>query len=314
VWSWLAKSSIAPALAPIAGGWIASNPRLGYAWTEWVTLIISAAAFLLALFFLPETYQPLLVKWKTDHLRRLKGNDGYTCGQEEEGSVVKRLKNTLPRPVVFFTREPVIIVLGVYLILIYVILFTFLSGFDYIFTQTYNFSTGYTGSCFAAIVSGELFGTIVSLFFYLADRRALRKHGSIPPETRLWPSIIAAPFLPISLFWLGWTNYKSISPWSGLAACFVFGYVVIVIYVSSYLYIIDSYATHAASALASITMVRYLVAAGMVMAARPMYMGIGVHWTLTLLGCLGVVLTPAPLIFWKVGPKVREKSKYAKSE
>lgn len=228
--------------------------------------------------------------------------------------MLERLQDTLPRPVVFFTREPVVIVLGIYLILIYVILFTFLSGFDYIFTQTYNLSTGHTASRFAAIASGELLGTIVSLFFYFVDRRALRRHGSIPPEARLWPSIIAAALLPISLFWLGWTNYKSISDWSGLAACFVFGCVVVLIYVSSYLYIIDSYADHAASALASITMVRYLVAAGMVMAARPMYMNIGVHWTLTLLGCLGVVLVPAPLIFWKVGPKVRQKSKYAKSE
>lgn len=230
----LVDTFAAPVIAPIAGGWIASSPSLGYAWTEWVTLIISAAAFLAALLLLPETYQPLLVKWKTNHLRRLTGKDEYTCNHEE-GSVTDRLKDSLPRPVIFFTREPVIIVLGIYLIVLYVILFSFLSGFGYIFTETYKFSTGFTGSAFAAIAAGALFGTIFCLFFHLLDRRALRQHGSIPPETRLWPSIIAAPFLPISLFWLGWTNYKSISPWYGLAACFVFGYTVIVIYVSSYL-------------------------------------------------------------------------------
>jgi hypothetical protein len=51
----------------------------------------------------------------------------------------------------------------------------------------------------------------------------------------------------------------------------------------------------------------------MVMASRPMYSGIGVHWTLTLLGCIAVVLAPAPLVFWKLGPNLRRKSRYAES-
>ncbi|KAH8777479.1 hypothetical protein F5883DRAFT_409031, partial [Diaporthe sp. PMI_573] len=116
---------------------------------------------------------------------------------------------------------------------------------------------------------------------------------------------------PISLFWLGWTNYPSISIWSGLAACFVFGMVLIAIYISSYEYIIDSYLDHAASALASITMIRYFIAGSMVITARPMYDGIGVHWTLTLLGCIAALLAPAPLLFWAYGPKLRKKSTYA---
>lgn len=82
-------------------------------------------------------------------------------------------------------------------------------------------------------------------------------------------------------------------------------------YVSCYEYIIDGYHEHSAVALASITMVRYLVAGGMVMAARPMYEGIGVHWTMTWLGCVAALLAPAPLIFYKYGAKLRERSPYA---
>jgi hypothetical protein len=109
---------------------------------------------------------------------------------------------------------------------------------------------------------------------------------------------------------LGWTNYSSISLWSGLAACFVFGVVITAVYISTYEYIIDSYGDHSAIALASITMARYLAAGGMVMAARPMYEGIGVHWTMTLLGCLAAALCPAPFVFWLYGPKLRAKSPY----
>ena len=123
----------------------------------------------------------------------------------------------------------------------------------------------------------------------------------------------SGPFLPLSLFWLGWTNYQTISIWSGLFACGIFGIVLISIYISSYEYIIDSYGKHAASALASITMVRYLVAGGMVMASRPMYEGIGVHWTMTILGCISLLLAPMPLLFKNYGAHLRERSRYADS-
>ncbi len=82
-------------------------------------------------------------------------------------------------------------------------------------------------------------------------------------------------------------------------------------YVSNYEYIIYSYGDHSAVALASITMVRYLVAGGMVMAARPMYEAIGVNWTMTISGVHCLFLTPAPLLFWWKGADLRERSRYA---
>lgn len=123
--------------------------------------------------------------------------------------------------------------------------------------------------------------------------------------------MLTAPLLPISLFWLAWTNDPNISIYSGLASCFCFGIVLNAIYVSSYEYIIDSYGERAAVALESVTMTRYLMAGGMVVAARPVYEGIGVRWTMTLLGCVAVVLTPAPYVLFRWGEKLRGKSLFA---
>jgi hypothetical protein len=219
-------------------------------------------------------------------------------------------------PAIFFRTEPVIIVFGTYLVFLYILLFTFLSGFDYIFRNTYDLSVGYEGSCFAAIVIGTttFMICIPGLYSWARYKTKWRRGSPIKPEFRLWPAILTAPLLPISLFWLGWTNYSHISIWSGLAACYIFGIVLIAIYVSTYEYIIDSYREHAAVALASITMARYLIAGGMVIIVRPMYEGIGVQWTMTILGCVATILTPAPLTFWKFGHKLREKSPYATSD
>ncbi|KEZ45688.1 MFS transporter, DHA1 family, multidrug resistance protein [Scedosporium apiospermum] len=142
-----------PVLAPVAGGWIVSNPRLGWRWTEWITLIISSFAFIIALLFLPETYLPLLLDWKAKELRHATGDTRYTSEHAKSKGYFKTLKRNLPLTLVFARTEPAIIVLGSYLVLLYILLFTFQSGFDYIFRETYQLSTGLTGSCFAAVAA-----------------------------------------------------------------------------------------------------------------------------------------------------------------
>jgi len=73
----------------------------------------------------------------------------------------------------------------------------------------------------------------------------------------------------------------------------------------------DSYETNSASALSSITFLRYVVASGKVVADMPMYKGIRVHWTLTLMGYLGTVLVPVPFLFWEFGRSIRARSDFA---
>ncbi|KAK4120455.1 MFS general substrate transporter [Parathielavia appendiculata] len=305
----------APMIAPIAGGWIVENLNLGWRWNEWITLIISVPAFILAFVFLPETYLPVLLDWKASGIRRATNDRRYVSEHVYSNTFKAQMKKGLTMPTRFFFTEPVIAVLGIYLILLYTLLFTFLSGFDYLFSETYGLSTALTGSCFGAIASGATAFTLLAPGLYsLARARTEHVRGArVSPEFRLWPAIVAGPLLPVSLFWLGWGNYSSVSIWCSLTACFLFGAVMIAIYVSSYEYIIDSYGDHSAMALSSITFLRYMIAGGMVMASRPMYSGIGVHWTMTLLGCIATVLAPAPLIFWKLGPKLRKKSPYAES-
>ena len=269
----------------------------------------------MALLFLPETYLPILLDWKSRELRLYTGDNRYVSDHSIASSFFQRVKDILPLPAIFFATEPVIAVLGAYLILLYSILFTFLSGFDFTFKRTYDISIGQTGSCFGAIAAGATIATFSAPGLYRWARQETKyQHGAaLAPEFRLWPAIIASPFLPISLFWLGWANYPTISIWSGLSACGLFGMVLVFIYISAYEYIIDSYGRHAASALASITMVRYLVAGGMVMASRPMYEKIGVHWVMTILGCVSVLLVPMPLFFKSYGAQLRRRSRYAES-
>jgi len=153
-------------------------------------------------------------------------------------------------------------------------------------------------------------------FVYGKTKRELEKNRTeagthINPEVRLWYAMMAAPAIPISLFWMGWTAYPSISIWSPIIASVFFGYGAICIFVSAYLYIIDSYEIYAASALTFVTVIRYLFAAGMTVVGIPFYRNVGVHWTLTIMACISALLTPIPYILYKYGYVVRRRSKYA---
>ncbi|KAL6822651.1 MFS general substrate transporter [Trichoderma sp. SZMC 28015] len=306
---------IGPVTAPIASGWLVSSPRLGWHWPDWITLIISGAAFSIALLFLPETYLPLLLDWRAKEYRRLTGDNRFTSEHATSANFLGRLKRNVTLGITFYRTEIIVTVLGLYLLLLYTLLFTSLSGFDFIFKNTYGLSTGLTGSCFASIAVGSTLFTFSAPGLYSWARRVTEhvRGAAVEPEFRLWPAIVTSPLLPVCLFWLGWTNYPQITIWCGLCACLVFGIVLTAFYVSSYEYIIDSYGDHSAIALASVTSVRYLAAGGMVMTTRPMYTAIGVHWTMTLLGCVAAVLSPAPLLFWFYGPRLRSNSKYAKN-
>jgi hypothetical protein len=80
---------------------------------EWILLIISTFAYLLAFAFLPETYFPVLLDWKAKALREVSGDERYVSQHaDEKTGFLKRLKKNLPLGIRFITTEPVILALG----------------------------------------------------------------------------------------------------------------------------------------------------------------------------------------------------------
>ena len=224
--------------------------------------------------------------------------------------------------------------IALYLTIVYIVLFTFLEGYTFIFQETYGISQGITGLCFLGIIIGLLGANALTPLIYRWAKRDLQKIKEkggtrLPPEFRLWYSMLGGAFaLPISLFWMGWTARSDISIWSPLAASVLFGYGkfsifqkiyetltitpgTLCIFITSYQYIIDSYETYAASALASITFIRYMASGGMTVVGIPFYKNLGVAYTLTIMGCISALLVPVPYVFFKYGWWIRSKSKYA---
>lgn len=303
-----------PLLGPVIGSYVGQG-TLSFRWVEWLMLIAAGLIFAVVVLFQPETYAPLLLKWKAYHFRRLTGDSRYLSELEiTKTSIWSRLATNMVRPFAFVYTEPIVLVFSVYLTLIYVILFTFFSGYGFIFTQTYGISQGLTNLLWIAVLVGVfLMAPLVPLVYGWTKKElseAQDKGKFNRPEIRLWYAMLGGSIsIPVSLFWVGWTCYPGISIWAPLTGTVLFGYGLVTIFTSAYMYLIDVYLIYAASALSFNAFTRYVVAGGMTVAGIPMYESLNPHWTLTMLGCLGLVMAPAPYLLYHYGPWLRQRSK-----
>ncbi|KAK9356413.1 major facilitator superfamily domain-containing protein [Lipomyces doorenjongii] len=306
-----------PVLGPVIGGYVGVGHIGSWRWTEWISLITAGLVLSLVVLFQPETYAPILLKWKARHLREITGDDRYRGELEiTHNTFWTRMKIALSRPFTMLT-EPIIILMALYLTVLYIVLFTFLDGYTFIFADIYGISQGLTNTIFVAMFVGMLLATVLVPPLYRHTKKdmasVLAKGGShIDPEIRLWFAMLGGSMsIPISLFWMGWTDFVSISIWSPIISSAMFGYGVICVFLSAYMYIIDSYEVYAASALAFVTLLRYACAGGMTVVGISFYKNMGTHWTLTILGCISMPLAPIPYIFYKWGYLIRRHSRHA---
>ncbi|KAL2426387.1 MFS-type transporter kojT [Exophiala dermatitidis] len=309
-------SFLGPFLAPMIGAFIGHSRSLSWRWTEWITLMMAGLNFICILLFVPETHAPRILKWKAEHLRYFTGDARYATAMEGSShqGMLARMAGRIYRPMQLLTQEIMLICFTVYLTVVYIVLFTFLKGYDFIYAETYGLSSVEEGLCWLGLDVGFVAALAFVLpFIYRNYKAKCERAGGVrvEPEQRLWFAIIGAPWLPIALFFMAWTSYAKVSYWCSIVGSAVVGFSVQCIYASTYQYIIDAYEAQAASALVGVTFTSYAVSGGMIPVSVVMYKAIHVHWSLTLLGIISALLTPIPFVFYKFGAKARLKSQSA---
>ncbi|KAL2177544.1 general substrate transporter [Thermothelomyces heterothallicus CBS 202.75] len=301
-----------PILGPIIGAYL---PNIGFRWADWISIIIAGAVMAIIFFFQPETFGPTLLEWRAEHLRKLTGDSRYQVpGHASAGSLGRRLLTNCLRPFAMTYTEPIILVFSFYLIILYIVLFTFLNGFPYIFAETYGISESLTFIIWTALLAGDVVAIPLIPIVYgwtkKAAARAAEAGQPLAPEVCLYFAMLGGSVLmPISLFWIGWTCYPGISIWSPIVGVFVFGYSLVTIFTTTYIYIVFVYLQYAGSALSFMTFSRYLISGALLPASVPMYENLGPHFTLTWIGAVAAVMAPLPFVLYRYGHKVRAMSK-----
>ncbi|KAI0145322.1 major facilitator superfamily domain-containing protein [Xylariaceae sp. FL1272] len=305
-------------LGPVIGTWVGHQEGATWRWVEWTVLILVALSFFALLLLKRETFPPRILHIKAAAFRSITGDPRFKTSTEaaDSSSVRAVLKRNFMRPFLL-CLEPIVVCFTLYLSIAYIILFTFLDGYTDIFAKVYDIDENLSNTIFVGIVVGIFISAPLVPLSYFRTAEQLKRDGDdgsgakLDRESRLIFAMIGAPFLPIALFWMGWTDFAWISIWSPIAASALIGFSIICIFMSANLYIIDSYEMYAASALTFNALIRYFAAGGFTVVGIPLYSNLGTHYTLTLLGVISSLVVPIPYALYRWGPAIRARSSWA---
>lgn len=303
---------LGPTIGPIIGGFLATGA--GWRWVEGFLAAFSGALWLCIIFLLPETYAPVLLRRRAARLSELTGDVYRSKLDIERGPVPlgRTLKTALSRPWVLLFREPIVFLLSVYMSIIYGTLYMLFAAYPIVFQEVRGWSEGVGGLAFLGILVGMI---IAVIYTFPENMRYAKKctetTDRLPPEVRLPPSMVGGIALPIGLFWFAWTNYPTIHWMASIAAGAPFGFGMVLVFLSVFNYLIDSYTIYAASVLAANSALRSLFGMAFPLFTTYMYHNLGIHWASSIPAFLSLVCVPFPFIFYKYGAQIRQRCTFA---
>ncbi|KAE8540469.1 hypothetical protein D1P53_003415 [Cryptococcus gattii VGV] len=298
-----------PCLGPLFGGWIAEKTGQ-WRWIYWVLFILCGACVIFCI-FTPETLAPVLLRKKATRLNKENNTTVYISEHDLHKAPFKEtIKVALTRPLIFMFQEVIIIFFTVYLSFIYALLYATFFAFPIAFEEIRGWGLGMTGVAFVSIIIGIAIANLCMPIQERLYKKHCEKHG-IVPEGRLYPMMLGALTLPVSMFILAFTSYPGII-WVGpCIGGIIFGFSMVIIYISGNTYIVDSYSNYAASAISAKNMTRSLIGASVPLWITQLLHNLKFQYGMLFLALFSVVIAPIPFVFYMKGAAVRKRSKRA---
>ncbi|ODV90240.1 hypothetical protein CANCADRAFT_56800 [Tortispora caseinolytica NRRL Y-17796] len=306
---WGSLSAVGPSAGPLVGSAIV---RAGtWRWSVWIILIISLTLLLIILFFLPETSHEKLLRHKSARLRARHPTQTIMAPSDLAVLSLKRLATIyLVRPFEMLVREPIAMVLSLYLAFVYSLMFLSFAAVPYSFQVTYHWSKLVSTIPVTGMFVGVCVGLCIHIWWinnrYLPQEAKLG--GAPPPEIYMFHACLGGPIVPISLLWFGWTSYPSIHWIVPVIGFSNIGFAVFCFFQSIMSYLTNAYPTTAASAIAANTFMRCVMASAFPIFTPIMYERLGVHWGSAVPAFAGILLLPTPFLIKKYGRWLRASS------
>jgi len=305
-----------PVLGPLVGGFAVE--AYGWTWTIWELMWLSGFCLVFLFFLLPETSSSNILHRRTKRLRKLTGDDRFTCEPDmmsEQMGPKDIVLMTLVKPITLNFQEPIVFLLNLYIALIYGLLYIWFESFPLVFSGIYGFSLGIEGVAFLGILVGTFIGAAVLFaWLYFYQEKQFDENGNIEPEKRLIPAMVGCFFVPICLFWFGWSSRSDIHWIMPIIGTSFFGIAAFSLFNAVLPYLSDAYPDSVASVLAGNDLMRSAFGAGFPLFANAMYKKLGINWASSLLAFLGVAFIPIPFCLYKWGKTIRNKSKNARKD
>ncbi|KAJ8116266.1 hypothetical protein ONZ43_g4478 [Nemania bipapillata] len=284
-----------------------------YNWMA-LDLLYAGATMLPVLFYLPETYAPVLLTQRAQKLRKADPTVRVYAAFELEDKDVKQIvTKVLTRPIRMIMTELIVTATCIYLALVYAIFYISFGAFPIIFQNLYGLSPGVAGLLFLPIFGGAVIA--LGIFFawdgYLRRSQEKNRPWAKKEEYRRIPlAAIGGPVFAISLFWLGFSARTDVPYAVPSLAGIGFGIGFQLIFIGMINYLTDAYEVFAASANAAASSARSFLAVVLPLATTPMFQQLGISGALSLLGGLSLLLSIIPFIFLWKGETIRARSAF----
>ncbi|KAL4935284.1 major facilitator superfamily domain-containing protein [Aspergillus oleicola] len=269
--------------------------------------------------FVPETYHPVLLRRKAQRLRKETGDDRWQAPIEKmDRSIARTVLQSLYRPVLLLTLEPMCLNLCIYSAILLGILYLFFGAFQLVFGNVYGFDLYQRGLAFLGLFVGMAFAIASDPFWRRIYRKLEETHeravgvaDDFQPEWRLPPAIAGAPLVTIGLFIFAWTIYPHVHWIVPIIGSAFFGAGTVLIYSGVFSFLVDAYPLMAASALSANSFARSSFGGIFPLFGIQMYNRLGYNWATSLLAFLTLAMAPFPYIFFRYGSRIRKKSRFA---
>ncbi|KAI9823827.1 MAG: hypothetical protein M1819_001128 [Sarea resinae] len=307
-----AAPSLGPTIGPIVGGFLGQSK--GWRWVEGLMAIFTGVVCIVCTLIVPETYAPVLLRKRAVRLSQMTGKVYRSKLDIEQGktTVAEAYKTAIMRPWLLLIFEPIVLTMSIYMAIIYGTLYMMFAAFPIVYQEGRGWNEGVGGLAFLGIAVGMNLGIMWAVPDNQRYKRISRRYkGFAPPESRLRPAMIGGIALPIGLFWFAWSNSPSVFWFVPIAAGTPFGFGNVLVFLGIMNYLIDSYTIYAASVLAANSVLRSLFGAAFPLFTTYMYRNLGIHWAASIPAFLALGCVPFPFLFYKYGPAIRLRCKYA---
>ncbi|GHJ84330.1 hypothetical protein NliqN6_0732 [Naganishia liquefaciens] len=270
-----------PCLGPLVGASV-SQSYLGWRWTMYLTVILTGFVLAIDVFVLPETFAPAILSCKARHLRLETRRWALHSRHEERNTEFSYFfEQYLTLPLRMIATEPMVTCITIYNSFAYGILYMLFGAIPIVYEENRGWSPVVGTLPFLSVLIGCFIAAAINITYSnTIFRRALEnsEDGKAQPEMRLPPMMLGSITFPIGFFIVGWTSQPS-THWFPSVLGFAFiGMSFLLIFQSGLNYLIDSYTSRAASAVAANTFLRSIFAAGLPFAASPLFHNLGINW------------------------------------
>lgn len=228
--------------------------------------IFTGVLWILCGLTVPETYAPVLLRQRAAKLSKLTGKVYLSKPDSQQGKVSfgEAFKTALSRPWILLFREPIVLLLSLYMAIIYGTLYMLFAAFPIVYQEGRGWSPGVGGLAFLGVAVGMMMAVAYSIWDNKRYIRVIEKSpsGFAPPEARLPPAMIGSICMPVGskyictpcemismltllVFWFAWTNYPSIHWIVSIVATAPFGFGMVLVFLSIMNYLIDAYVIYA---------------------------------------------------------------------